>query len=79
LYIYIIEREKIIMRKQNLSRYFVIIFYAAAMLAAVLYAYNKQNNDKRGGNSPIYRNLRECPTYARKGFDPADLRRIPDE
>jgi signal transduction histidine kinase/CheY-like chemotaxis protein len=67
------------MRKQNLSRYFVIVFYAAAMLAAVLYAYNKQNNDKRGGNSPIYRNLRECPTYARKGFDPADLRRIPDE
>jgi CheY-like chemotaxis protein len=67
------------MRKQNLSGYFVPIFYAAAMFAAVLYAWNEQNNDKRGGNSPIYTNLRECPAYARKGFDPADLRKIPDE
>jgi len=67
------------MRKQNISRYFVLIFYAAAMLAAALYAWNKQNNDKPGGNSPIYTNLRECPTYARKGFDPADLRKIPDD
>jgi signal transduction histidine kinase/DNA-binding NarL/FixJ family response regulator len=67
------------MRKQNLSQYLIFIFYAAAMLAAALYAWNKQNNDKRDGNSPLYRNLRECPTYARKGFDPADLRKIPDE
>jgi len=67
------------MRKQNLSRYFVLIFYAAAMLAAVLYTWNEQNKVNRGWNSPIYTNLRECTTYARKGFDPADLRRIPDE
>ena len=67
------------MRKQNLSGYFVLIFYAAAMLAAVLYAWNEQNNAKRGGNSPIYTNLRECPTYARKGFDPADLLKVPDD
>jgi signal transduction histidine kinase/DNA-binding response OmpR family regulator len=67
------------MRKRNLSKYLIPIFYAAAMLAAVLYAWNEQNNAKRGGNSPIYTNLRECPTYARKGFDPADLLKIPDE
>jgi len=48
------------------------------MLAAAFYAWNEQNEDKRSGNSPIYANLRECPTYARKGFDPADLRKIPD-
>jgi len=67
------------MPKQNLSKYLVLIFYAAAMLGAVLYAWNGRNNDRRGGNSLIYANLRECPTYARKGFDPADLRKAPDE
>jgi len=67
------------MRKQDFSRYFVLIFYATAMLAAMLYAWNEQNIGKRGGNSPIYTNLRECPTYVRKGFDPADLRKIPDD
>jgi signal transduction histidine kinase/ActR/RegA family two-component response regulator/HPt (histidine-containing phosphotransfer) domain-containing protein len=64
---------------QKISKYLVPIFYAAAMLAMVLYAWNVQTNDKRGGNSPIYTNLRECPTYARKGFVFADLLKIPDE
>jgi len=66
------------LRKQNLSKYLVLVFYAAAILGAVLYAWNGRNNDRRGGNSLIYANLRECPTYARKGFDPADLRKVPD-
>jgi hypothetical protein len=66
------------MPKQNLSKYLALVFYAAAMLGAVLYAWNQRNNDRRG-NSLIYANLRECPAYARKGFDPADLRKAPDE
>jgi len=67
------------LRKQNISGYLVFIFYAAAMLTAALYIWNEKNNNKQGGNNPIYTSLRECPTYARKGFDPADLRKIPDE
>jgi len=65
--------------KTHLSKYLIPIFYAAAMLAMVLYAWNVQTKDKRGGNSPIYTNLRECPTFARKGFNPADLLKVPDE
>jgi len=67
------------MRKQNLSRYIISIFYTAAMLIVVFYAWNEQNKVKRGGNSPLYTNLRECPSFARRGFDPADLLKIPDE
>jgi signal transduction histidine kinase/ActR/RegA family two-component response regulator/HPt (histidine-containing phosphotransfer) domain-containing protein len=64
---------------QKFSKYLIPIFYAAAMLVVVFYAWNEQNKAKRGGDSPLYRNLRECPSFARKGFDPADLLKIPDE
>ncbi|MDR2952387.1 MAG: response regulator [Treponema sp.] len=49
------------------------------MSAFVYYAWHEQNIDRRGGSTPLYRNLRECPAYVKKGFDPADLRKIPDE
>ena len=68
-----------IMRKQNLSRYLILIFYALAMITLVCYAWYKQNITNHRGSSPLYINLRECPSYARNGFDPADLRKIPDE
>jgi hypothetical protein len=64
---------------QKFSKYLIPIFYTAAMLIVVFYAWNEQNKVKRGGNSPLYTNLRECPSFARKGFDPADLLKIPDE
>jgi len=64
---------------QKFSKYLIPIFYTAAMLIVVLYAWNEQNKVKRGGYSPLYTNLRECPSFARKGFDPADLLKIPDE
>jgi signal transduction histidine kinase/CheY-like chemotaxis protein len=67
------------MRKQNLSRYLILIFYALAMVTLVCYAWYKQNIINHRGSSPLYINLRECPSYARKGFEPADLRKIPDE
>jgi len=66
-------------RKQNISRYFIPIFYTAAMLIVVFYAWNEQNKVKRGGSTPIYTNLRECPAFAKRGFDPADLLKVPDE
>jgi hypothetical protein len=66
-------------RKQKLSRYLIYFFYVAAMSALVLYAWYEQNIARRGGSCPVYRNLRECPAYARKGFDPDDLRKVPDE
>jgi len=67
------------MRKQKFSKYLIPIFYTAAMLIVVFYAWSEQNKVKRGWNSPLYRNLRECPSFARWGFDPADLLKVPDE
>jgi len=64
---------------QKLSKYLIPIFYTVAMLVVVFYAWNEQYKVKRGGNSPLYTNLRECPSFARKGFDPADLLKIPDD
>jgi len=64
---------------QKFSKYLIPIFYTAAMLIVVFYAWNEQNKAKRGGESPLYRNLRECPSFARKGFDPADILKIPDD
>jgi len=65
--------------KTRLSKYLIPIFYTAAMLIVVFYAWNEQNKVKHGVNSPLYTNLRECPSFARKGFDPADLLKIPDD
>jgi len=64
---------------QKFPKYLIPIFYTVAMLIVVFYAWNEQNKAKRGGNSPLYINLRECPSFVRSGFDPADLLKIPDE
>jgi signal transduction histidine kinase/DNA-binding NarL/FixJ family response regulator/HPt (histidine-containing phosphotransfer) domain-containing protein len=65
--------------KQKLSKYLIPVFYVTAMVALIFYAWYEQDIVIRGGSGPLYRNLRECPAYARKGFDPSDLRKIPDE
>jgi signal transduction histidine kinase/DNA-binding NarL/FixJ family response regulator/HPt (histidine-containing phosphotransfer) domain-containing protein len=65
--------------KGKFSKYIIHTFYLAAMIALISYAWYEQNTVIRGGSGPLYRNLRECPAYARKGFDPADLQKIPDE
>jgi len=65
--------------KTRLSKFFISVFYTAAMLIVVFYAWNEQNKNKDGANSPLYQNLRECPSFARWGFDPADLLKVPDE
>ncbi|MDR2952097.1 MAG: response regulator [Treponema sp.] len=49
------------------------------MSAFVYYAWHEQNIVRQGGSTPLYRNLRECAAYAKKGFDASDLLKIPDE
>jgi signal transduction histidine kinase/CheY-like chemotaxis protein/HPt (histidine-containing phosphotransfer) domain-containing protein len=65
--------------KKNFSKYLVYIFYAAAMVALIFYSWIEQTKVMRSDNNPLYHNIRECPAYIKKGFDPADLRIIPDE
>jgi len=65
--------------KRKFSKYLVYTFYAAAMVALVSYSWIEQTQATRGDNNPLYRNIRECPAYIKKGFDPSDLRMIPDE
>jgi len=65
--------------KKKLSKYLVYIFYATMMLALIFYSWTEQSKAMRGENNPLYRNIRKCPAYIKKGFDPADLRKIPNE
>jgi signal transduction histidine kinase/response regulator RpfG family c-di-GMP phosphodiesterase len=65
--------------EQKLSRYLILIFYSAIMIALIFYAWIEQSETAHGENNPLYRNLRECPAYIKRGFDPADLQKIPDE
>ena len=67
------------LNKKKYSRYLVYIFYAAMMIALIFYSWIEQSKAMRDENNPLYRNIRECPAYIKKGFDPADLRKIPDE
>jgi signal transduction histidine kinase/CheY-like chemotaxis protein len=69
----------LIKHKHKLLKYLILIFYVAMIFAFVLYAWREQEIVIQGGITPLYQNLRECPAYARKGFDPADLQKIPDE
>jgi len=59
--------------KRTLSTYLVYAFYAAAMITMIYYAYNEQTYATHGKNSPLYKNLRECTAYIKKGFDTEDL------
>jgi signal transduction histidine kinase/CheY-like chemotaxis protein len=65
--------------KKKLSRYLVYSFYVAAMIALILYSWIEQTKATQSNNNPLYRNIRECPVYIKKGFDKSDLLKIPDE
>ncbi|MCL1958156.1 MAG: hypothetical protein FWF68_00995, partial [Spirochaetes bacterium] len=65
--------------KNIFSRYLVYTFYAAVMIALIIYSWVEQSKAIHGDNNPLYRNIRECPAYIKKGFDMSDLRKIPDE
>jgi len=49
------------------------------MIALIFYSWIEQTKVMRSDNNPLYHNIRECPAYIKKGFDPADLRIIPNE
>ena len=59
-----IEPKKLIQPK-----FFFLALYLAAMLFLVFFVWNQQNTVLQGGNTPLYRNLRESPAFARKGFE----------
>ena len=61
------------------TKYLAYIFYAAAMVALIFYSWIEQTKVMRSDNNPLYHNIRECPAYIKKGFDPTDLRIIPNE
>jgi len=66
-------------QKKILSRNLIYAFYAAAMITLIFYAWDEQTSATHGRSDPLYRNIRECPAYIKKGFDPADLLKIPEE
>jgi len=65
--------------KKKLSKHLVYAFYATAMVALILYSWSEQTKAAYNDDNPLYRNIRTCPAYIKKGFDPSDLRKIPDE
>jgi len=65
--------------KKKLSQYLIYTFYAAAMIVMIFYSWNEQNKTARGDYSPLYRNIRKAPAYIKKGFNTADLHKIPNE
>jgi signal transduction histidine kinase/CheY-like chemotaxis protein/HPt (histidine-containing phosphotransfer) domain-containing protein len=64
--------------KKKLSKYLVYTFYASAMIVLILYSWIEQTKATHKDDNPLYRNIRECPAYIKKGFDASDLRKIPD-
>jgi len=64
---------------KKLSKYIVFTFYAGAMISLILYSWFEQTKAALGDDNPLYRNIRECPAYIKKGFDPSDLLAIPEE
>ncbi|MDR0447758.1 MAG: winged helix-turn-helix domain-containing protein [Treponema sp.] len=52
-------------------------FYAASMVLVIFLAWNEQNTIRRGGSGPLYRNLMEQNAWIRRGFDPADILKVP--
>jgi signal transduction histidine kinase/CheY-like chemotaxis protein/HPt (histidine-containing phosphotransfer) domain-containing protein len=64
--------------RPELIRFLLPGFYAVALLFVVLHAWDIQTEVRRD-SGPLYRNLRESPAYAKRGFDPAALMEIPSE
>jgi signal transduction histidine kinase/ActR/RegA family two-component response regulator len=62
--------------KPNYLKFFFPVFYAVAFLFVVLNAWNIQTEVKRS-SGPLYKNLRECPAFAKWGFDPEESGIIP--
>ena len=57
----------------RITKLLIPAFYSALMLLMVYSVWNEQSIIRRGGSSPLYRDLMEYPVYIRRGFDPADI------
>ncbi|GHV39153.1 hypothetical protein AGMMS49546_10730 [Spirochaetia bacterium] len=60
------------------SRILSPILYSAAVLLVVLSVVNEYAAVRRGGSSPLYRNLMDYPAFVRYGFDLESIQKIPD-
>jgi signal transduction histidine kinase/CheY-like chemotaxis protein len=64
--------------KKKLPKYLIYTFYALAMIGLIFYSWIEQTKATYDDDNPLYRNIRKCPAYIKKGFDASDLRKIPD-
>jgi signal transduction histidine kinase/CheY-like chemotaxis protein len=60
------------------SKFLIPLLYSAAILGMVFFMWNGQRTVRTGGGAGLYRNLMEAPAWVRRGFDPAELRRLPE-
>jgi len=61
------------MKISNSYKKILILGIFLAALALLIFNIWQKQTAISGGRSPLYRNLRECPTFVRKGFDPSDF------
>jgi hypothetical protein len=55
------------------TKLFFSAFYLAAMVLVVFYAWNTQNTIRKGGSTPLYRNLMEQNAYIKRGFNLSEI------
>jgi len=55
-------------RIRKRSKFFITALYTISVLWVLFVVWNEQNLVYQGSSSPAYRNLREFPAYAKKGF-----------
>ncbi|GHV69113.1 hypothetical protein AGMMS49928_10390 [Spirochaetia bacterium] len=60
------------------SRILSPVLYSTAVLLVALSVANEYAAVRRGGSSPLYRNLMDYPAFVRYGFDPESIQKIPD-
>jgi len=65
--------------KKKLSMFLFFALYGLVILGMFFFAWNEQNVFRRGGKSPLYRNLRDCPAFVKRGFDTRELEKTPFE
>ena len=65
------------MNRKSLIKLAIPAFYAVSLALLTFYAWNNQNISRRQDHL-LYRNLMECEAYVKKGFDPAELHKVPN-
>jgi hypothetical protein len=65
------------MKQIDLSKSLIPAFYAVIMALVIFHAWNERSSLRKGGSSPLYRNLMDSPAWIRKGFDPDSILQMP--